>query len=144
MIIDFIPGPVYRFGCWIKERPKYIKWWLQRANHKVPDCDCWEFNDSLASYIVQGLDFLLDKGVRDWTQSQEEYKDLDFARKALREFIDLHSKPLSMDKETADYLNKKFGEGSTYYISKEDFDKHEKDLQKAMAYIGKYLWGLWD
>lgn len=144
MIIDIIPTPVYRFFYWLKERPKYIKWWVQRANKKVPEYDCWEFNSSLANYLVQGLDYLLDEGNTDWgcKEHRRQYKELDFARRTLREFISWHDKHcVVFDKEWA----KKFSDnGWCIYVPKKDFERHERDLQKAFGYIGKWLWGLWD
>lgn len=146
IIIDFIPGPIYRFGHWLVERPKYIKWWVQRANRKVPPCDCWEFNSSLASYLVQGLDYLLDEGNTDWGSPihKREYKELDFARRTLREFISWHDQhSVVHDKELARKYNK-YDKNWTIYVPKKDFERHERDLQKAFGYIGKWLWGLWD
>lgn len=145
MIIDLIPSPIYRIGYWLKERPKAIKWWFQRANGKVPACDCWEFNSSLAHYIVQGLDYLLDEGVTDWNNDlhKQEYKELDFARRTLREFISWHDDHSVMtDKEMYEHFRD--DDEWAIYVTEEDFAQHEKDLRKAMGYVGKWFWGLWD
>lgn len=145
LLVDIAPSPIYRLCYWIKKRPRQIKWWFQRANHKVPACDCWEFNSSLANYIVQGLDYLLDKGATDWNNPihRQQYKELDFARKTLKQFIDWHDNyRITSDKES--YEKYKDQDKWILYVSKQEFEQHEKNVKKAMGYIGKWLWGLWD
>lgn len=145
--IDLIPGPIYRLGHWLKERPKYIKWWFQRANGKVPPCDCWEFNSSLAKYMIQGLDYLINDGYTDWdaTIHKQQYEEMKFARKVLKEFIFLHDERLVVIRKPSEIPKNRTDEGGyVYYMSEKEWEQHEKDLQKAFKYIGKWLWGLWD
>lgn len=140
--LDIIPAPIYRFCYWLKRRPTMIRFWFQRANGKVPACDCWEFNSSLVNYIIQGLDYLLDKGATDWEHPthKKQYEELDFVRNTLREFIYLHDETFVIVADKEEWNNSDF----VTYMTKEEWAKHEKDIEKAFKLLGKWLYGLWD
>ena len=55
-LADVMPPPIYRVYSWLRKRPRAIKWWFQRANGKLPECDCWEYKDTLVLNIRQGLE----------------------------------------------------------------------------------------
>lgn len=62
-IYDLCPGWLCRSYRWVRYRPRWIKRWLNRANGGLPDCDCWNFNLTLAEKIEEGLSYLLYHGM---------------------------------------------------------------------------------
>ena len=146
MIIDFIPSPVYRLYCWIKERPRNIKWWIQRANGKMPECDGWNYHDTLILNIHQGLTYLLrEDGYVDFHHDKEHqkmYKELSEALEWTQEYIDKiynHFYIISDEKEKKESSN----EDIIIFTNKE-WKEFEKKKQKTFKILADYLFALWD
>lgn len=116
----------------MKNRPfRHLKWWLQRANRHVPECDCWEFNDTIATMLDEGLTWMLEKGVsQSWRNEgtvEEQRADITFIRDTVREF-----------------LYYRYDGYPKIMHNKELWREHQNNLDKAFKLLAKYFWGLWD
>lgn len=142
---------------WLKERPKRIKWWFQRANGKLPECDIWDYYATLIPQLRQALEYLLrEDGARSWEsdkESKKERKDLEFAlewlKKAEHCMLERFPVPVSSDKQCCPEVIQKGGvsfwdDGHFFYYTKEWGELFEKDQMKTFKILGKYLWSLWD
>ena len=146
-LFDITPAPIYRAYRWVTERPRAIKWWYQRADGKLPECDMWDYKLTLVDNLCQGLEYLTrDSGVIAWdadAQHKKMYKDLKFALrvfKRLRRYLNTFLILCDTEEEA---IEKNRG-GIVEYISKKDYEQLEKDKRKAFLIISKYFWGLWD
>jgi hypothetical protein len=45
----------YSWYYWLKDRPREIRWFLQRGKRGFADCDIWDFDDYLIDVISAGL-----------------------------------------------------------------------------------------
>ena len=127
ILFDLVPSPIYRAYDWAKTRPRHIKWWFQRANGKMPDCDAWEYKMTLAKNIQQGLEYLLrddahDLSVRKGTQTR---KDLEFI--------------LQWTKDYEAWEN-----DMSLYNDMEAYRKLKAETNKAFKLLREHFFGLWD
>ena len=122
---------------------RYIKWWFQRANHKLPPCDCWDYKYTLVDNIEQGLSFLLHEGVTDWEQHSKEKKDLEYVLDWAREFPYYDTALFAADDNEKNKLQEKF-DGDYIVCTKKDFEAWQKRTEKAFKILAKYIHGLWD
>lgn len=129
-LLNLCPSWLYRLYSWFRHRPRWIKRWFIRANGHIPDCDCWEFNDTLARTIEEGLSWMLYHGVSaTWINDKtelEQRSDLIFIKNVMSDFLRYHY-------EDHDLLYK---EGV--------WQEHQRNMKKAMNLLNKYWWGLWD
>ncbi len=130
-LFDICPSWAYRLYRWIRYRPRWIKRWFIRANGHVPDSDCWEFNDTLARSIEEGLSWMLYRGnSATWIGCREselkQRSDLIYIKNVMSDFLRYHH-------EDYDLIH-----------DPDVWQEHERNLQKAMALLAKYWWGLWD
>lgn len=128
-LFDLCPAWLYRLYNWVRYRPRWIKRWFKRANGGLPDCDCWNFNITLAETIEQGLSYLLYHGrTAGWGMPnklpQQERSDLVYIKDTMSNFVD-------------DYYNR----GAMSII---EFEKAQNNLGKAFKLLGEYIWTLWD
>lgn len=107
------------------------KWKRQRAKGHVPECDCWEFNDTIAQLLDEGLTWMLEKGVsQTWRGKgdvETQRKDITFIRDTMRE-----------------YLGYRYNSQKAFLTDKKLWDEHQKRLHKAFKLLADYFWGLWD
>lgn len=152
-LFDLCPAPLYRAYSWIKERPRYIKWWFQRANGKMPNCDWWEFHLSLTNYIEQGLRNLLFNGNTDWEYGRHKqvYKDLEFVYTFMLEYKHLQENGIWVYKTEEEAREREkidlecFGkDGHGVYVSEEWYNNYQKRKEKAFRLLAKHLEDLWD
>lgn len=98
VLFDICPAWLYRLYDWVRYRPRWIRRWFIRANGGLPDCDCWNFNITLAEKIEQGLSYLLYNGhtadfyVLDKTPEQAR-SDLVYIKNMMHEFIEAYYEP---------------------------------------------------
>lgn len=126
-LFDLCPCWLYRFYDYAKHRPYWIKRWLIRANGHIPDCDCWEFNETLARTIEEGLSYMLYHGVSEsWINDgsvPKQRSDLTYVKNVMADF-----------RRYKHMIN----------LRTVDWEQHQKDLDKAFMILGRYMWGLWD
>lgn len=125
------PAWLCRLGYWVKVRPYRIKYWFQRANGQVPAIDCWEFNDTIASTIEQGLSWMLYKGCSaTWNHREgselKQRSDLIFVKNVMSDFLRYHYEDYGLIHDP------------------KVWEQHEKNLHKAFGILARYFWGLWD
>lgn len=148
-------NPNYDLGTHLWEKQKvrnpfrklrYVKWWFQRANHKVPPCDCWDYKHTLADNIAQGMEFLLHEGVTDWENPlhKQEKAELEFVLDWAREFPYYDSAIFARDENEKKELQAKFGSGGYIVCTKQEFEAWQKRTEKAFKYLAKNIHGLWD
>lgn len=129
-----------------KRCARQVKWWFMRANGKLPPCDWWDFKYNLADYIKQGLENLLYNGNTDWDSDfhKKEKQDLEFVLKWAIEFPYYESALVAMNQDDYEQLKKKFPDGKTLVLTKEQFQEFEKRTEKAMRLLAKNYFSLWD
>lgn len=68
----------------VRFRLRYIKWWFQRVNGKLPACDAWDLHNTLAHVLIEGIDRLLN-GKTDWNEPSmhEMHDDLIYVKKVM-------------------------------------------------------------
>lgn len=130
-LFDLTPCWLFRLWIWLKERPRQIRWWFQRANGHVPSCDCWEFNDTIAHMLDEGLTWMLEHGVsKTWRNDKSaelQREELLFIRDTMREFLEYHG-----------------GGVEARERGLEMWEEHQAHLEKAFKLLAEYFWGLWD
>lgn len=130
----------------IRNRFRAIKWWFQRANHKLPPCDCWDYKYTLVDNIKQGLDYLLNHGVTDWNNPyhKQEKKDLTFILEWAKDFPLYESSIIAINNEDYITTSKLFENTDTLILTKEEWDKWKKRQDKALKLLAKNISTLWD
>lgn len=125
---------------------RYVRWWFQRANRKLPPCDCWDYKYTLVGNIEQGLSYLLKDGVTDWEHPyhKRQKKELEFVLDWAREFPHYDRCIFAADENDKKELLKKWGDTDYIICTQKDLDEWQKRTDKAFKYLAKNLHGLWD
>lgn len=146
-LFDLTPAWLYRSYRWVVERPRHIKWWFQRANGRLPDCDCWSYKYTLADNIRQGMDYLLrENGYIDWSgdkQHRKLKKDLEFVRQWAKEFPNIASCIVVHDSDEKKEKELTFGD-KYLVLTIDELKEYEKRTEKAFKILAKNIHGLWD
>lgn len=122
-LFDLIPGWIFRLCSYVKARPRYIKWWFERANGKVPSCDSWNSDVAICENIVQHLDYHINYRMDclkcfNNQDHKERIDNLLKIRSALSEYTDCHNH--------------------------ESYQKNDKALKEAFTLLGKEIPMMWD
>lgn len=123
-----------------------VKWWFQRANYKVPECDCWDYKYTLVENIRQGLEFLLHDGQTDWENPihKKTYKELQFVLDWARAFPYYDRAVFATNEKEKKELEKVWAQRDYIVCTREDLEAWQKRTDKAFKYLGKNIHGLWD
>ena len=130
----------------IRNKFRKIKWWVQRANGKVTPDMWWDYKYTLADFIKQGLEGLLNDGIVDWDapQHKQEKKDLEFILEWAETFPCMESGLVALDQEDYKQLCERFEDTDVMIISPNAWKEWEKTQQKAFKLLGKNIHTLWD
>ncbi len=146
VLLDITPGPIYRFFDWIKNRPRQIKWWFQRANGKLPVCDCWDYRDTLERSLKQGIEYLLREGGHiDWASDREHRKmkkDLEFILEWLEDYEFFYVEHRAVPEQLV--AGRDIDLPTMIVVPQDWVDEFEKRREKAFRLLGKWFWLLWD
>lgn len=125
---------------------RYVKWWFQRANRKLPPCDWWDYKYTLADFIKQGLKGLLYEGVTDWDSNyhKKEKQDLEFVLSWATEFPYYESAIVALNDEDFEAMKKRFQDADTMVITEKEYLEFQKKTEKAFKLLAKHYSTLWD
>lgn len=111
------------------------QWAKQRAKGILPECDCWNFKDTLVDHIQQGIQYLLrEDGWIDYTADtthKQMKKDLEFILKWTKEYQYMAENDLEV-------IAADRAEGTHRW------DDYQKMQTEAFKLLDKWLCGLWD
>ena len=141
--LDICPGWLYRTWVFIKDAPRNIKAMWQRARGIVPKCDAWNFQDSLAEYIKQGITILLSNDSMCY-RPEKEKKDLQFIVDFLDEWQKMHCH-IYIASDDQEYINRMLSVNPDIVVyTTEQYKEFEKRQAKAFKLLGEHFDGLWD
>lgn len=153
-LFDLCPSGLYRAFYWIKKRPQHIRWWFQRANGKLPECDLWSYKYTLIDNLSQGIDYLLrEDTIVDYNSDKRHRqlkKDLEFIQGWLNEtrhyFIDHTTEIAYSDEEREVLMDRDIVslDDFRYLASNDWFIDYYERQKKAFQLLDKHLWELWD
>lgn len=131
-----------KFWYWLKQRPRYIKWWFQRANGNLPECDIWDYWSTLAPQIEAAMDyFLRPESVVDWEADGmvEDLRTIQRWAKKCRYYEIEHTIIIVDDDEpeTDD------GEWAIYK-HRDWYEQYQTETQQAFMLLGKHFRRLWE
>lgn len=119
-----------------------IKWWWERVNGRLPECDCWEYKDTLIENIRQGLEYLLreDGSLAFWDTKQhnEKIKRLQFVLDFCKDYQELEKTGFYISDETYEDV------APIKQLTKKEWQEWTKRKNKAFKILGEELYGLWD
>lgn len=127
----------------LKNRCRNIKWWIMRANRKLPPCDWWDFKYTLADVIKQGLEGLLNSGATDWQNDKDREKNLRFVLEWAKDFPRYDSAIVAIDDIDWVVLQRTY-QGDRLILTKSQLKEWKNRQQQAIEILGKELQGLWD
>lgn len=115
-----------------------------RANGKLPPCDWWDYKYTLAEFIEQGIDGLLNQGVTDWDSDyhKQEKEDLEFVLEWARDFPKYESGIIALDAE--DWGRMRVMDPDIYVYSKEEAKEFDERTKKAFELLARNIHTLWD
>lgn len=146
IIIDGMPAPIYRVCSRLRDKRKEHRWNKQRNSGTLPECDLWDYKNTLADNIYQGLSYLTrEMGATDWQADREhrkKYKDLLEAKRTFGE-IKFYLENWVIICNTEEEAAKK-SNGAVFYVSQKEYEEFEKRKSRAFRILDKYFWGLWD
>ena len=144
-VFDIVPTPIFRVFLWVKDRPRHIKWWFQRANGTLPECDLWDFKNTLADTIEQGVDYLLRENghIAFVGEDAKMKKDLLEVRRWVKEyrylFLDNHTL-IAKDEDEKKELSERYD----LVITQDEYNAYVEKQDKAFKYLSRNFLGLWD
>ena len=118
-----------------------IKWWIKRANNKLPECDTWDYKYTLVNNLIQGLEAIInsDKLNHNLEQSNELQYILDWAKDfAKYDTAIIVQDEIEKESEWASRIKQE-----VKICSQKEWEEWQKRTQKAMQYLGKNIHGLW-
>ena len=119
-----------------------IKWWWERVNGRLPECDCWEYKDTLIDNIRQGLEYLLrpDSDLMYFSSEvhDEKIKRLQFVLDFCKDYQELEKTGFYVSDETYEDV------APIRQLTKKEWQDWEKRKNKAFKILGEELYGLWD
>lgn len=137
-LFDLCPSWLYGAYDSVKSFPKELKWKVQRANGKVPACDWWDFDVTLANVISQGLENLLYRGNTDWEDKEQKkiFKDLEYVYKFFKDYSECLGEFTRYDSSMPyeEFLE----------LSKKEYEEFAVKRDKAFKLLSKHFRDLWD
>lgn len=119
-----------------------IKWWWERVNGRLPECDCWDYKDTLIENIKQGMEYLLREngGLKFWDNKEHKKRveRLQFVLDFCKEYEELNKNGFYISDEP--YVDV----APVKQVTKEEWKAFEKRKNKAFKILGEDLFSLWD